>query len=331
MNISFMYRYFLLFLTAFCVSCRNQPQVAPSANDSNTPLHLLQPAYGIQYGIPSEASVVEVLDRILNYLDGETPTSVIDRATGMEITDYTKIDRNSLLKRGAFRLASYEWGVVYAGMTLAGEVTGENRFSDYTARRLRFLSEITPYFRELIKEGTVREPQLRQVVSPEALDDCGSMCAAFIKASYQKDAPDYKAIIDNYTDWIMNGQMRLADGTLARNRPHLNTLWLDDMFMSVPALAWMGKYTGDTKYYDEAVRQIRQFSARMFVAEKNLFMHGWENTPATHNITTKRCVKYYSFRRVCSLPKRTFLCMVGYMIWTNILLFSGRALTDGLL
>jgi rhamnogalacturonyl hydrolase YesR len=37
----------------------------------------------------------------------------------------------------------------------------------------------------------------------------------------------------------------------------------------------MGKYTGDTKYYDEAVRQIKQFSERMFVAEKKLFMHGW--------------------------------------------------------
>jgi len=179
------------------------------------------------------------------------------------------------LKRGAFRIASYEWGVVYAGMTLIGETVGDKRFSDYTTRRLRFLSEVAPYFRELIKEKTVQELQLRQVVNPEALDDCGSMCAAFIKASYQKDAPDYNAIINNYMDWIMNGQMRLADGTLARNRPHLNTLWLDDMFMSVPALALMGKYTGNAKYYDEAVKQIKQFSERMFVEQKNLFMHGW--------------------------------------------------------
>jgi len=70
-------------------------------------------------------------------------------------------------------------------------------------------------------------------------------------------------------------QFRLADGTLARNRPLPSSLWLDDLFMSVPALAQMGKLTGDTKYYDDAVKQVLQFSERMFVREKGLFMHGW--------------------------------------------------------
>jgi unsaturated rhamnogalacturonyl hydrolase len=37
----------------------------------------------------------------------------------------------------------------------------------------------------------------------------------------------------------------------------------------------MGKLTGDKKYYDDAVKQILQFSARMFNREKGLFMHGW--------------------------------------------------------
>jgi rhamnogalacturonyl hydrolase YesR len=80
----------------------------------------------------------------------------------------------------------------------------------------------------------------------------------------------------------MNGEFRLTDGTLARNRPQLNTLWLDDMFMGIPALAWMGKYTGDVKYFDEAVKQIRQFAVRMFVPEKYLFMHGWVEAMREH-------------------------------------------------
>jgi rhamnogalacturonyl hydrolase YesR len=209
---------------------------------------------------------------------------VIDVTTGKEIIDYSKIDRNSVLKSGAFRLTSYEWGVTYAGMTLIGEVTGDMKYSDYTTRRLRFLSEIAPYFRKLLDDKTIRNPQLHQLLTPKALDDCGSMCAAFIKASCQENAPDYRDIIDNYMDWIMNGQMRLPDGTLARNRPQLNTLWLDDMFMSIPALAWMGKYTGENRFYDEAVKQIRLFASKMFVPEKNLFVHGWveamEDQPA---------------------------------------------------
>jgi rhamnogalacturonyl hydrolase YesR len=54
------------------------------------------------------------------------------------------------------------------------------------------------------------------------------------------------------------------------------------MFMSIPALAWMGKYSGDMKYYDEAVKQIKQFASRMFVPEKGLFMHGWVQGMAEH-------------------------------------------------
>ena len=269
----------LLFCPALCYGQQNRES---ASTDSNTPLHLLTPAYRIPYGIPSEASIKQILDRMWIYLDKETSAMVIDRTTNKEIGDYSKIDQNSILQRGAFRLASYEWGVAYAGMTLAGEITGDRKFSDYTTRRLRFLSETAPHFSKLSQERNIQEPQLRQLISPRALDDAGSMCTAFIKASYQKDAPDYKSIINNYIDWIMNGQMRLADGTLARNRPQLNTLWLDDMFMGIPALAWMGKYTGDVTYFDEAVKQIRQFAARMFVPEKNLFMHGWVQGMSEH-------------------------------------------------
>jgi rhamnogalacturonyl hydrolase YesR len=37
----------------------------------------------------------------------------------------------------------------------------------------------------------------------------------------------------------------------------------------------MGHYTGETKYFDDAVKQILQFSERMFNHEKGLFMHAW--------------------------------------------------------
>ena len=46
-----------------------------------------------------------------------------------------------------------------------------------------------------------------------------------------------------------------------------NALWLDDLYMSVPALAQMGALTGERKYFDDAVKQVLQFSERMFVPE----------------------------------------------------------------
>lgn len=49
-------------------------------------------------------------------------------------------------------------------------------------------------------------------------------------------------LIRNYFDFIINKEYRLADGTFARNRPQHNTLWLDDMFMGIPAVAQMSYY-----------------------------------------------------------------------------------------
>jgi rhamnogalacturonyl hydrolase YesR len=37
----------------------------------------------------------------------------------------------------------------------------------------------------------------------------------------------------------------------------------------------MGKLTGDVTYFNEAVKQFRLFSKRMFNKEKGLYMHGW--------------------------------------------------------
>ncbi len=65
-------------------------------------------------------------------------------------------------------------------------------------------------------------------------------------------------------------------------RPQANTLWLDDLYMGVPAIAQMGKLTGDTKYFDDAVKQVKQFAQRMFNKEKGVYMHGWVESMNTH-------------------------------------------------
>ena len=83
-------------------------------NDSNTPLHLLQPAYQGTYGDLSPEQVKKDIDRVFNYIDKETPARVVDKNTGKVITDYTTMGDEAQLERGAFRLASYEWGVTYS-------------------------------------------------------------------------------------------------------------------------------------------------------------------------------------------------------------------------
>ena len=252
--------------------------------DATTPLHLLKPNYPIPYGIPKPEEVVAVLNRVHRYLDSVTPIGFVNEKTGEEITDYSKIDENTILKRGDFRIVSYEWGVTYAGMLLATEATGDPRFREYTEKRLAFITSAASSFKKpttKYADWEARMP-LRNLLAPRALDDTGAMSAAMIKAKRAGSKANLQPIIDVGLDYIMSKQYRLRDGTLARNRPQPNTLWLDDLFMGVPAIAQMGKLTGDRKYYDEACKQVLAFAKRMFNREKGVYMHGWVEGMTEH-------------------------------------------------
>jgi len=52
--------------------------------------------------------------------------------------------------------------------------------------------------------------------------------------------------------------------------------------MGVPAVAQMGKLTGDKKYYDEAAKQVLSFAKRMFNKQHGIYMHGWVEGMTEH-------------------------------------------------
>lgn len=245
------------------------------------------------YGTPVVADILKVLGRIEGYLAANTPARLVDRQTGAEIKDLKSPNPNATIARGEFNIIGYEWGVVYSGMLLVAEATGDPRFRTYTAERLAFLVEKAPYFQALsVAAGLGAAPPIpargggfnsfRAVLNPHTLDDSGSMCAAMIKATRVGVGGELRPLIENYMAWISTKQQRLADGTFSRSRPLPDSLWLDDLYMSVPALGQMGKLTGEQKYFDDAVKQITQFADRMFNRQKGLWMHGWVQSMDVH-------------------------------------------------
>ncbi len=265
----------LLFITALSlVLTTNVNSQNQQVTDVNTPLHAIQPDYKIPYGAPKAEDILAVMNRVFDYVDASTPSGVIDRQTKAEISDLSKLTPGTAFAPGVFRLISYEWGVLYGAMLLSGEVTGDIKFTEYTAKRMDLISKVCRYFKSLPAVQQSGNP-VRPILDPRALDDAGSMCAAMIKTFNSAKNQDLRPLIDNYIDYISTRQFRLSDGTLARNRPLPNALWLDDLYMSVPALAQMGKLTGEKKYFDDACRQILQFSDRMFNKDLNIYMHGW--------------------------------------------------------
>lgn len=277
--------YFLLTVLSLLISvsgiyCQNSKNMI---NDSHTPLHLLKPDYEIPYAKLSADQIKNKIDKVLSYLDLSTYAKVEDAKTHAVIENYKSINSSSQLKRGDFRIASYEWGVTYAAMLKAGNNTKDENYFKYVKKRLDFLSDVTPFFKKVFNEGKPIDSQMGQIINPHALDDAGAVCASMINAGIQLSRIEkYKPMIDNYMDFILNKEKRLTDGTFARNRPFKNSVWLDDMYMSLPAIANYGKITGDSKYTDLAVNQIFLFADKMFVKETGLFRHGWIESMEVH-------------------------------------------------
>lgn len=244
---------------------------AQEINDVNTPLHLMKPQYETPYGPLEQSEVKASLDKVMSFLQTAMPAET----------------ENGKIKTGSLRLTSYEIGVLYCAAYEVAKTTGDASIAEFADKRLNLIAELEPKSRKALEARKDFDPQMRKVCFPTALDDAGAMCAGFIRycldkqqnPAKQKDvkalSKSVQTIIERYIDHVYSKQYRLKDGTLARIRPHYNTVWLDDMYMGIPCLAWYGKLTGKTEYYDEAVRQIRLFKDKMWVPEHKLFRHGW--------------------------------------------------------
>ncbi len=246
--------------------------------DSRDAKDVAEGTYPIPYQKPTVAEITEVLDRVRGYLDATEPNRVVDARTGAEITDFSVPNPQARIPDGggeAFYPLDYTMGVTHSGLLLAGDVTGDARFADYTRRQLQFIQDRLPYFREVLRRGGVPgKGTFGAILETSSLDDSGSMCAALVKARRSGVGPDLMPVIQAWSDYIAHRQFRLADGTLARQRPQPESLWADDLYMSVPALAQMGALTGERAWFDDAVKQVLQFHRYLWDPQAGLYAHG---------------------------------------------------------
>lgn len=246
--------------------------------DNKNPNDPGEGTYPIPYKMPVAAEVGEALHRIRTYMEAATPTRVVLKGSGAPVLDFTTPVADAIFEPtpADFGLLIYEMGVVHAGLLAARDATGDQRFTDMTERHLRFFADKMPYFRAQEERFKLeRGNSFARFLDPRSLDDSGSMCAALVRARLAKVGPDLMHMIDICSDWVAKKQFRLADGTLARKRPQAVSLWADDMYMGVPALAEMGRLTGKRAYYDDAVKNVLQMSAYMFNKQKGIYTHGW--------------------------------------------------------
>ncbi len=216
------------------------------------------------------SSVRKLADNVVK----NTTYLYFDRGTGNLISDLQTYGYNkNIVPQNGYNEWRYWNGVIQIGFNALGQETKEPRYMNYTRKNFDFFFRDYQYLKPLYDGKNQWGFPLAQALNITELDDCGAMGASLAELYMTEKKPEYKAWLDAASEHIMKKQARLQDGIFSRPKPYLNTVWADDLYMSVPFLARMGKLTGDKAYFDEAAKQVILFNKYLYDEKVGLMWH----------------------------------------------------------
>jgi unsaturated rhamnogalacturonyl hydrolase len=225
----------------------------------------------------TKSNAEEVLRKVADNIIRSTSFTYVNNKTGEKFESTKGKDTtNSVRAESKFNRWQYVNGVLTVGMLRMANVLHDDKYAAYSRKNFDFIFNNLDYFRKIFDAGN-NSVEYRPVFRIGSLDDCGSMSAGLLDVYQFDKRKDYLDYLNRVGDYILNKQVRFADGTLARNGPRKMTLWADDLYMSVPYLARMGKLTGDKKYFDFAIQQVEQFNKYIYDESTGLYFHCFYN------------------------------------------------------
>lgn len=231
--------------------------------------------------VPSnmESLVRKVADRIMKNTDYEFR----DQNNKMYASSKGVGDSIILKADSKYNKWMYVNGVMAIGMMQTAAVLKDKKYAEYADKNYRFVFDNLEHFKKQY-EGGNKKVEWRPVLKIGSLDDCGAMAAGLLDVYAQYPRPDFLTYLKRVADYILNKQVKLPDGTLARNNPRVMTMWADDLYMSVPFLARMGKLTGDQKYINFAINQVEKFTHYLYDPTTGLYFHAYYNDTKTNGV-----------------------------------------------
>ena len=218
-----------------------------------------------------------VIKRVADYILEHGTLGFKDVNTGKIYNSTMDIPESAKVKFSSpFGEWHYTNGVLNMALIDLSDFLGDKIYFDYAAAHIAFGMDNYEYFEkryDMEKDGPHYLYPFGQLWTMRELDDCGAIGASMIDVYETVKRNDYKEYIEKAAKHITEGQDRLADGTLVRTFPHKMTLWADDLYMSVPFLARMGKFSGNKKYWDDAILQVKNFSKYLWDEYEELYYH----------------------------------------------------------
>lgn len=219
----------------------------------------------------------EIIRRVADNIIKSTSFQFVNNKTNEKFASTKGKDTTTNVKaESKFNKWQYVNGVLTVGMLRTSSVLNDPKYADYSRKNFNFIFDNLDYFKKMYDAGN-NAVEYRPVFNIRSLDDCGSMGAGLLDVYAFDKRPDFLAYLNRVGDHIINKQVKFPDGTLARNSPRKMTLWADDLYMSVPYLARMGKLTGDKKYFDFAIKQVESFTNYIYDPAVGLYHHAFYN------------------------------------------------------
>jgi len=175
---------------------------------------------------------------------------------------------------------NYPLGVTLYGLLHSARAIGSKEIQQYVVDHIQYCCDTFRYAlwdREQYGGATVVHHLLSSI---DSLDDCGSFGSVLLKVAHYFEIRGFKDIAAFVADYISNKQIRLPDGTFFRKNLmhvfHENTMWVDDLYMSIPFLCRYYRLTGDRQYIDDAARQFLGFKKYLFIPELKAMSHVYD-------------------------------------------------------
>lgn len=173
---------------------------------------------------------------------------------------------------------TYPLGVTLYGILQTGRLTGRTDLTDYVTRHVAMITDL--YAVAQWDKKTYGYPGIHhQLCWMDALDDCGSFGSLMLEAQTGQPDAATRAIADMIAHHMRHEQERQPDGAFYRALPGSfaeNTLWADDLYMSVPFLCRYAQLSGDMAYLDDAAAQFLLFKTYLFIPQYRIFSHVYD-------------------------------------------------------
>ncbi|WEK34184.1 MAG: glycoside hydrolase family 88 protein [Candidatus Pseudobacter hemicellulosilyticus] len=185
------------------------------------------------------------------------------------------IDPASTYRRDAYADWHYANGITLWSLQALSAATQDSSYSKHVQNWLTFLLKHKDYFEWQYQSQYAFRGSYHRLFRLSMLDDAGAPALAAAEQYSQQQTPQLADLLTPITDYIINRQMRLKDGTFCRPEPVDSTVWADDLFMSVPYLLRMAKANAQPKYANEAAKQFLLFYKHLHDPRTGLYQHGW--------------------------------------------------------